>query len=118
MHTPAITVYADLWLTADAYNPRLRATVPGSWVLRLWDRLPGQFLSAPVPEFYGNTPDEAKRNAVQALKGYGVRGVLKVTRCDGDAREAAESAEWEREQRQTLWAEMGGYAAGIPRPCH
>lgn len=23
---------------------------------------------------------------------------------------------WEREQRQTLWAEHGGYAAGLARP--
>lgn len=27
-----------------------------------------------------------------------------------------ESEEWDRQQRQTLWAESGGYKAGIPRP--
>ncbi len=30
--------------------------------------------------------------------------------------EQQEAEVWEREQRFTLWAERGGYAAGIPRP--
>lgn len=30
--------------------------------------------------------------------------------------EEAESEQWAQEQRQTLWAERGGYAAGLERP--
>lgn len=33
------------------------------------------------------------------------------------AEEEAAAAEWQREQAQTLWAERGGYAAGLCRPC-
>jgi hypothetical protein len=32
--------------------------------------------------------------------------------------ERAEAEDWERQQRQTLWAESGGYASGLPRPCN
>lgn len=32
------------------------------------------------------------------------------------AEEAHEAAVWDEEQAQTLWAERGGYAAGLGRP--
>ena len=73
-------VNAELYLTADRYNPTLRATVPGSWVLALASRLPGQSEASPVPEFYGNTKAEAKQNAINALQARGFSGVLRINR--------------------------------------
>lgn len=37
-------------------------------------------------------------------------------RIDAETAEERDAEQWEREQRQTLWAENGGHASGVARP--
>lgn len=39
-----------------------------------------------------------------------------LVRMDAEEEEA-EALQWETESKQILWAEMGGYASGLARPC-
>ena len=67
-------IHAACYLQPDRYNPTLRATVPGAWLVEFDAPIPGHGNVAPV--FVGETRSAAIRNAVEALKNRGLTGSI------------------------------------------
>ena len=64
---------ADCYFEPERYNPRIRATVPPSWVIEFNCALPNTNVP---PVFYGNTRKEAIQNTIDTLKSFGLTGRL------------------------------------------
>ena len=64
---------ADCYYKQEQYNPRLRATIPPSWIIEFDCALPGTNVP---PVFFGNTRKEAIQNAIDCLQSFGLTGRL------------------------------------------